>query len=161
MSPLRQKEQMLEVLVDQLAGLATRQPVLAVYEDVHWSDPTMLELLDLVVERVQTLKALVIITFRPEFVPPWTRHAHVTALTLSRLSRKQGAAMVGRLTGDRALPPPVLEQIVAKTDGVPLFRSEEHTSELQSLMRISYAVFCLKKKNNNKIILTHYTNVNT
>src|SRR3546814_18197621 len=70
--------------------------------------------------------------FRPEFVPPWTRHAHVTALTLSRLSRKQGAAMVGRLTGDRALPPPVLEQIVAQTDGVPLFVEELTRTVLES-----------------------------
>lgn len=82
MSPQRQKEMTLEALVDQLAGLAARQPVLAVYEDIHWSDPTTLELIDRVVDRVRALRALVIITYRPEFAAPWQRYAHVSALTL-------------------------------------------------------------------------------
>jgi len=124
MSPHRQKERTLEELVNQVLGLATRRPVLALYEDVHWADPTSLELLDLLVDRVQGAPVLVLITFRPEFEPPWTRYAHVTALTLSRLSRRQGAAMVARLSGGKALPPAVLDQIVAKTDGVPLFVEE-------------------------------------
>jgi predicted ATPase/class 3 adenylate cyclase len=124
LSPHRQKEQTLEILVDQLIGLAAHQPVLAVYEDVHWADPTSLELLNLVIDRVQNSRVLVLITFRPEFLPPWMRYAHVTALTLSRLSRRQGAAIVERLTGGRALPADVLNQIVAKTDGVPLFVEE-------------------------------------
>jgi predicted ATPase/class 3 adenylate cyclase len=124
LSPHRQKERTLEILVDQLNGLAARRPVLAVYEDVHWADPTSLELLDLVVDRVQDSPVLVLITFRPEFPPPWIHYPHVTALTLSRLSRRQGAAMVERLTGGRPLPTEVLNQIVAKTDGVPLFVEE-------------------------------------
>ncbi len=86
LSPHRQKKRMLEVLVDQLIGLAARQPVLAVYEDVHWADPTSLELLDLVVDRVQDSPVLVLITFRTEFLPPWTRYPHVTVLTLGRLA---------------------------------------------------------------------------
>ncbi|MEH2503918.1 putative ATPase/class 3 adenylate cyclase [Bradyrhizobium sp. AZCC 1578] len=124
MSPHRQKERTLEELVNQVLGLATRRPVLALYEDVHWADPTSLELLDLMVDRVQGAPVLVLITFRPEFEPPWMRYAHVTALALSRLSRRQGAAMVARLSGGKALPPAVLDQIVAKTDGVPLFVEE-------------------------------------
>lgn len=124
LSPHRQKERTLEVLVDQLVGLAAHRPVLAVYEDVHWADPTLLELLNLVVDRVQDSPVLMLVTFRPEFLPPWMRYPHVTALTLSRLSRRQGAAMVERLTGGRALPTEVLNQIVAKTDGVPLFVEE-------------------------------------
>jgi predicted ATPase len=124
MSPHRQKERTLEELVDQVLGLATRRPVLALYEDVHWADPTSLELLDLLVDRVQGARVLVLITFRPEFEPSWMRYAHVTALTLSRLSRRQGAAMVARLSGGKALPAAVLDQIVAKTDGVPLFVEE-------------------------------------
>jgi len=124
MSPHRQKERTLEELVAQVLGLATRRPVLALYEDVHWADPTSLELLDLLVDRVQGAPVLVLITFRPEFEPRWTRYTHVTALTLSRLSRRQGAAMVARLSGGKALPPAVLDQIVAKTDGVPLFVEE-------------------------------------
>ncbi|WP_026620844.1 putative ATPase/class 3 adenylate cyclase (plasmid) [Ensifer sp. WSM1721] len=124
LSPHRQKGRTLEVFVDQLIGLAAHQPVLAVYEDVHWADPTSLELLDLVVDRVQDSPVLVLITFRSEFLPRWLRYPHVTALTLSRLSCRQGAAMVETLTGGRALPTEVLDQIVAKTDGVPLFVEE-------------------------------------
>ncbi|MGY3037703.1 putative ATPase/class 3 adenylate cyclase [Bradyrhizobium sp. USDA 4354] len=124
MSPHRQKERTLEELVNQVLGLAARRPVLAMYEDVHWADPTSLELLDLLVDRVQGARVLVFITFRPEFEPPWMRCANVTTLTLSRLSRRQGAAMVARLSGGKALPPAVLDQIVAKTDGVPLFVEE-------------------------------------
>jgi predicted ATPase len=124
LSPHRQKERTLEALVDQLIGLAARQPVLAVYEDVHWADPTSLELLDLVIDRVQGSPVMVLVTFRSEFLQPWMHYPHVTALTLSRLSRRQGAAMVERLTGGRALPTEVLNQIVAKTDGVPLFVEE-------------------------------------
>ncbi|MCP3373617.1 AAA family ATPase [Bradyrhizobium cajani] len=124
MSPHRQKERTLEELVAQVLGLAARRPVLAIYEDVHWADPTSLELLDLLADRVQGARVLVLITFRPEFEPPWMRYTHVTALTLSRLSRRQGAAMVARLSHGKALPPAVLEQIVAKTDGVPLFVEE-------------------------------------
>jgi predicted ATPase/class 3 adenylate cyclase len=136
MSPHRQKERTLEELVNQVLGLATRQPVLALYEDVHWADPTSLELLDLLVDRVQGAPVLVLIAFRPEFEPPWTRYAHVTTLSLSRLSRRQGAAMVARLSGGKALPPAVLDQIVAKTDGVPLFVEELTRAVLEtSLLR--------------------------
>jgi class 3 adenylate cyclase/predicted ATPase len=123
-SPQRQKESTLEVLLGQLAGLARRQPVLALYEDVHWADPTTLELLDLVVDRIRALPVLVIITFRPEFTPRWIGHAHVTLLSLSRLGRRQGTAMVEHLIGGKALPADVLEQIMDRTDGVPLFVEE-------------------------------------
>ena len=124
LSPQRQKERIFEALLGLLAGLAAEQPVLALYEDVYWSDPTTLELLDLVVERVQRLPALVLITFRPEFVPPWTGSPHITLLALTRLGRGQGAALVERLTGGKALPAEVVDQIVARADGVPLFLEE-------------------------------------
>ena len=91
---------------------------------MNWADPTSLELLDLVVNRIQDSAVLALITFRPDFQCPWTRYAHVTSLTLSRLSRRQGAAMIERLTGDRPLPAPLREQILSKTDGVPLFVEE-------------------------------------
>ena len=122
--PQRQKQLTLEILVDQLAGLAERHPVLALYEDVHWVDPSTLEMLELLVERVQRLPALLLITFRPEFVPPWTGHAHVTQLSLSRLTRRHGSAMALSVLGGKALPAEVLDQIVARTDGVPLFVEE-------------------------------------
>ena len=92
------------MLVDQLLGLGAHDPVLAAYEDVHWADPTSLELISIVVDRVHQVPILALITCRMEFAAPWTRHAHVTSLTLSRLSRRQGAAMVERVTGGKALP---------------------------------------------------------
>ncbi len=127
-----QKRRTLQALVDQLAGLAAQQPVLALYEDVHWIDPSTLELLGLVIERIQRLPVLVLITFRPEFQPPWTGQAHVTALTMSRLGRRQGADLVARVTGDKPLPAEIVEQIVARTDGVPLFVEELTKTVLES-----------------------------
>jgi class 3 adenylate cyclase/predicted ATPase len=124
LTPQRQKELTLEVLVDQLTGLTRREPVLAVYEDVQWADPTMLELLDLVVDRVRVLRTFVLMTSRPEFAPRWVGHAHVTLLSLNRLGRRQSAAMVEHLTGGKPLPPEIFEQIVDHTDGVPLFVEE-------------------------------------
>jgi class 3 adenylate cyclase/predicted ATPase len=132
LTPQRQKERTLEVLLDQLAGLAARGPVLDVFEDVHWADPTTLELLDLAVSRVRTLPVLALATFRPEFAPRWTGHAHVTPLVLNRLGRRQGAAVVGHLTGGKALPAEILEQIVDRADGVPLFVEELTKTVLES-----------------------------
>jgi predicted ATPase len=131
LSSQRQKQRTLEVLIEQLAGLARHRPVLEVYEDVHWVDPSTLELLDLLVEGVRALPVLVVLTYRPEFTPPWSGQAHVTALPLNRLGR-QGAAMVARATGGKALPAEVLDQIVARTDGVPLFVEELTKTVLES-----------------------------
>jgi class 3 adenylate cyclase/predicted ATPase len=124
LTPQRQKQRTLDILVEQLAGLAGQHPVLAVYEDVHWIDPSTSELLGLVVQRVQRLPALVLITFRPEFTPPWTSHNHVTRLSLSRLTRRHGSVIALRVTGGKVLPAEVLEQIVSRADGVPLFVEE-------------------------------------
>ena len=132
LTPEVQKRRTLQALVDQLAGLAAQQPVLALYEDVHWIDPSTLELLGLVIERIQRLPVLVLITFRPEFQPPWTGQAHVTTLTMSRLGRRQGADLVARVTGDKPLPAEIVEQIVARTDGVPLFVEELTKTVLES-----------------------------
>ena len=132
LTPEVQKRRTLQALVDQLAGLAAQQPVLALYEDVHWIDPSTLELLGLVIERIRQLPVLVLITFRPEFQPPWTGQAHVTTLTMSRLGRRQGADLVARVTGDKPLPAEIVEQIVARTDGVPLFVEELTKTVLES-----------------------------
>jgi class 3 adenylate cyclase/DNA polymerase III delta prime subunit len=132
LSPEMQKRRTLQALVDQLAGLAAQQPVLAVYEDAHWIDASTLELLDLVVERIERLPVLVLITFRPEFQPPWTGQAHVTSLSMSRLDLRQGADLVARVTGDKPLPAAIIEQIVARTDGVPLFIEELTKTVLES-----------------------------
>lgn len=128
----RQKQRTLEVLVDQVEGLAAKQPVLALYDDVHWADPSTLELLDLLIGRIQRLPVLALITFRPEFTPPWTRYAHLTPLSLTRLSRRQSAELVERVSGGKAPPPEVLNQIVAKSDGVPLFIEELTKAVLES-----------------------------
>jgi predicted ATPase/class 3 adenylate cyclase len=132
LTPERQKQRTLQLLTDQLEGLAARQPVLAVYEDVHWIDPTTLELLGMVIERVQHLPVLVLITFRPEFDPPWAGGPHVTQLSLNRLGKRHCSAMVDRLSGGKALPAEVIEQILAKTDGVPLFVEELTKAILES-----------------------------
>ena len=124
LTPQKRKEKTLHALLAQLEGLAARQPVLVVWEDVHWSDPTTREALDLLIERVPTLRVLVILTFRPEFTPPWIGRPHVTMLTLSRLPRRRGAEMIAYVTGGKALPKDIADQIIDRTDGVPLFIEE-------------------------------------
>jgi class 3 adenylate cyclase/predicted ATPase len=132
LAPEVQKRQTFQVLVEQLAGLAAQQPVLALYEDAHWIDPSTLELLGLVIERIRRLRVLALITFRPEFQPPWSGQAHVTTLTMSRLGRRQGADLVARVTGEKPLPAEIVAQIVARTDGVPLFVEELTKTVLES-----------------------------
>jgi class 3 adenylate cyclase len=124
LTPQRRKERTLHAQVAQVEGLSARQPVLMVWEDVHWSDPTTREVLDLIIDRVSTLRVLVILTFRPEFTPPWIGRPHVTMLTLNRLPRRQGAEMIAHVTSGKALPEEIAEQIVDRTDGVPLFIEE-------------------------------------
>jgi class 3 adenylate cyclase/predicted ATPase len=132
LTPQAQKAKTFEALLAQLKGLAAGQPVLMVFEDAHWIDPTSAELFGQVIDRVTRLPVLLVITFRPEFTPPWTGYAHVASLTLSRLGQRQGAAIIERLAGGKALPAEILEQIVARTDGVPLFVEELTKTVLES-----------------------------
>ncbi|RWO75240.1 MAG: adenylate cyclase [Mesorhizobium sp.] len=132
LAPEEQMSKTLDALADQVEGLARRRPVLALFEDVHWIDPTSLELLEQLIERARSLPILLVITFRPEFKHSWIGHPHVTSLTLNRLSRKSGCAMIERLTAGKTLPTEVLQQIVAKTDGVPLFVEELTKNVLES-----------------------------
>ncbi len=132
LSPQQQKERILEALIRQLEGLARRQPVVMVFEDVHWIDPTSRELLDLAVERVGSVPVLLIVTFRPEFQPPWTGQPQVTMLTLNRLDRRDRTVLVEQIAGGKALPDEVIAQIVDRTDGVPLFVEELTKSVLES-----------------------------
>jgi predicted ATPase len=124
LTPQKHKEKILKALVAQVEGLSARQPVLMVIEDAHWIDPTSLELLDLTVDRVPSLPVLLIVTFRPEFTPPWVGRPQVMLMSLARLSQRQRAQMLLRLTGGKALPREVADQIVDRTDGVPLFIEE-------------------------------------
>src|SRR6516225_9656676 len=132
LSPQRKKERTLEALVRHLEGLARRQPVVMIFEDAHWIDPTSRELLDLTVERVRSLRVLLIVTFRPEFQPPWTGQPQVTILALNRLDRRDRTALVARVGSGKALPEEVIDQIAERTDGVPLFVEELTKSVLES-----------------------------
>jgi class 3 adenylate cyclase/predicted ATPase len=132
LSPQRKKERTFEALIRQLEGLARQQPVLMVFEDAHWIDPTSRELLDLRVERVRSLPVLLIVTFRPEFQPPWTGQPQVTMLALNRLDRRDRTALVGQIAGGKALPDDVVAEIADRTDGVPLFVEELTKSILES-----------------------------
>jgi class 3 adenylate cyclase/predicted ATPase len=132
LSPQRKKERTLEALTRQLEGLACRQPVVMIFEDAHWIDPTSRELLDLAVERVRSLPVLLIVTFRPEFRPPWTGQPQVTMLALNRLDRRDRTVLVEQIAGGKALPDEVVAQIADRTDGVPLFVEELTKSVLES-----------------------------
>jgi class 3 adenylate cyclase/tetratricopeptide (TPR) repeat protein len=132
LSPQGRKAMTLAALLAQLEGQAARQPVLMMFEDVHWIDPTSLELLTVAVDRVPHLRVLLIITARPEFTPPWPPHAHVTTVALTRLGRAGGAAIIERITGGKTLPEEVKNQILTRTDGVPLFVEELTKMVLES-----------------------------
>lgn len=132
LSPQRQKENLLQAFALQIETLARTKPVLIVFEDLHWADPTSQELLDVLVRRIPSLPVLFIGTHRPEYVPPWTGQSGVTGVPLSRLGRRFGTELVARVTAGRQLPPEVLEEIVARTDGVPLYVEELTKSVLES-----------------------------
>lgn len=132
LSPQKQKEKTLEALIAQIGVRARDGALLVVVEDVHWIDPTSQEFLELLVPTVQALPVLLAITYRFEYSPPWSGEANVTSLTLTRLARRQGAALMDSLTGGKSLPPEVRDEIVARTDGVPLFVEELTRSVLES-----------------------------
>ena len=115
-----------------LLAEAERQPTLAVWEDLHWADPSTLEFLSLLIDQIPTARLLALFTCRPEFRPPWSPRSYLTQLTLDRLGRAQVEAMTERITGGKALPVEVVQQIVAKTDGVPLFVEELTKAILES-----------------------------
>jgi class 3 adenylate cyclase/tetratricopeptide (TPR) repeat protein len=124
LTPQRRKEKTFAALLAQLDGLAAQRPVLLIFEDVHWIDPTSLELLAGTVEHVPQLRVLMLITARPEFTPPWPSYPQTTTIPLTRLGRRDGTALVLRVTGGKTLPKEVMEHILAHTDGVPLFVEE-------------------------------------
>ncbi len=123
LTPQKRREKTLQALVAQFEGLA-RQPILLVFEDIHWIDATSLELLSLAVDRAPELPLLLVVTFRPEFTAPWLGRPHVTQINLDRLPREQSAELIANLTRDKALPGATVDQIIARTDGIPLFIEE-------------------------------------
>lgn len=132
MSPALQKRKTLEALLQMLLAMAADVPVLLVMEDLHWVDPTTVELLELLVEQTPTARVLTVLAARPSFRPDWGTRSHVTTLTLNRFTRRQTEAMVGHLAGGKRLPDEVLHEIVVKTDGVPLFVEELTKMVLES-----------------------------
>jgi class 3 adenylate cyclase len=133
LTPQRKKEKTFELLLRALETIARQQPLLMVFEDVHWIDPTSRELLDLTLARIERLPILLIATFRPEFQPPWIGQPHVTMMALPRLGRRDGAALVSQLAGNAAeLPADLLDEIIERTDGVPLFIEEVTTAILEA-----------------------------
>ncbi|MER8766769.1 adenylate/guanylate cyclase domain-containing protein [Mesorhizobium sp. M0968] len=124
MAPLERKGLLFRAFLAQIERLTAGGPVLVMLEDVHWLDPTSRELFDQMVERLQRLPVLFVATFRPDVPPPWIGFPHVMLLTLNRLAQAQARSLVERVTGGKALPREVLDQILARTEGVPLFTEE-------------------------------------
>src|SRR5215470_10533670 len=131
-APEQQKQQTLHALLTIFLRIAAQQPVLFVMEDLHWVDPTTLDLLRLLVDQGPTTRILALFTCRPDFSPPWTGRAHLTQVTVPRLPRRQAVEVLRQVAHGKVLPPEVVEQIVAKTDGVPLFMEELTKMVLES-----------------------------
>ncbi|MFN8460013.1 MAG: adenylate/guanylate cyclase domain-containing protein [Anaerolineae bacterium] len=124
LSPQAQKQKTLETLLTGLLALAARRSVIVVDEDLHWVDPSTLELLTFLIERLDAARVLLLLTFRPDFSPPWTAQAHVAALQLGRLDVQHTQAMIQQVAKRKLLPPELLQQLIAKTDGIPLYVEE-------------------------------------
>ena len=132
LSAEQRRQTVLDMLVRQLEAFARSDPVLMVFEDAHWSDPTSLEALSRAVERIAALRVFLIVTFRPEFAAPWIGRPHVTALTINRLTQREVGTMIDHLAGDKVLPAGIRQDIVERTDGVPLFVEEMTKALLES-----------------------------
>jgi predicted ATPase len=124
MTAQQQRDATLDAIVAWLIEVAERAPVLMAWEDLHWADPTTLGVLGMLIEQMPTVPLLVVATYRPELTPPWPQHSHMTRITLNRLERPEVETMVSHLAGDRPLPGEVVDHIVAKADGVPLYVEE-------------------------------------
>jgi predicted ATPase len=132
LSPQRQRQKTLETIVAILLELAERQPVLFILEDLHWTDPTTLELLNLVIEQIPTTSILAVLTCRPHFQPAWHHRSYLTEMTVNRLSRNQIERMTTQVAGGKTFPQEVMQQLVERTDGVPLFVEEMTKAILES-----------------------------
>ena len=132
LAPQERRQGTLEALTAQVEALSQSSPVLMIFEDVHWIDPTSIEALGRTVDRLKTLGVLLIVTYRPEFEPPWIGRPHVTALTLNRLGEREIAAMIDGITGNKALPASIRQDIVERTDGIALFVEEMTKAVLEA-----------------------------
>jgi predicted ATPase len=132
LTPQQRRQRTLDALATQLGRLASQHPVLMIFEDVHWIDPTSLEALHRSVDQIKALSGLLIVTFRPEFVAPWIGQSQVTSIILTRLEERDAAAIVANLAGNKELPADVLAEIVERTDGIPLFVEEMTKAVLEA-----------------------------
>src|SRR5215470_7996300 len=132
LAPQERRQRTLEVLTLQLATLTRSNPVLMIFEDAHWTDPTSLEVFGRVVDRIRTLPVLLIVTFRPEFDPPWIGQPHVTATTINRLTQRDVDAMIDRVVGNKLLPANIKHDIIERSDGIPLFVEEVTKAALEA-----------------------------
>jgi tetratricopeptide (TPR) repeat protein len=132
LTPEQRRQRTLQALVSQMEVLAGQTPVLMIFEDVHWSDPTSLEAFGRVIDRIANLRVLLLVTFRPEFAPPWIGQPHVTALTLNRLSKRAIDAMIDGVVGNKPFPANIRQDIIERTDGVPLFVEEMTKAVLEA-----------------------------
>jgi predicted ATPase len=132
LAPQQRRQKTLEALTAQMEALSQSDPVLMIFEDAHWIDPTSLEALNRAIERIRTLGVLLIITYRPDFEPPWIGQPHVTALTINRLGEREIAAMIDRVVGNKLLPASIRQDIIERTDGIPLFVEEMTKAVLEA-----------------------------
>jgi class 3 adenylate cyclase/tetratricopeptide (TPR) repeat protein len=124
LDPQQRRQRTLEALLNQIEALSRSTPVLMIFEDAHWIDPTSLELVGRIVDRIEALRVLLVITFRPEFEPPWIGLPHMTAVTINRLGRRDIDAIIDRIVGNKFLSPDIREDLIDRTDGIPLFIEE-------------------------------------
>ena len=132
LSPEQRRQRTLQALVTQVEVLAGQNPLLMVFEDAHWSDPTSLEALGRIVDRIASLRVLLFVTFRPEFAPPWIGHPHVTALTLNRLPKRDIETVIDNVVGNKLIPASIRQDIIQRTDGIPLFAEEMTKAVLEA-----------------------------
>jgi class 3 adenylate cyclase len=128
----QRRQKTLEALGSQMEALSRSNPMLMMFEDAHWADPTSLEVISRVVDRLRNLRVLLIVTFRPEFEPPWIGRAHVAALTLNRLAKRDIEAMIDGVAGNKLIPANIRQDIIERTDGIPLFVEEMTKSVLEA-----------------------------
>ena len=133
LTPQQRRQRMFEALTAQMDALSRSAPVLMIFEDAHWTDPTSLEVFGRVVDRVRRLRVLLIVTFRPEFEPPWVGRPYVTFLALNRLGEREIDSMIDRVVGNKLLPASVRQDIVERTDGIPLFVEEMTKAVLEAV----------------------------
>jgi predicted ATPase len=132
LTPQQRRQRTLEALISQLEALARQSPVLMIFEDAQWTDPTSLEVFGRVVDRIEALRVLLIVTFRPEFDPPWIGQPHVTDMTINRLARREVGTMIDRVIGNKLLSESLRQDIIERTDGIPLFVEEMTKAVLEA-----------------------------